>query len=57
MPETLRTYLFSASVLRYRVSISHILWSFGLHLRECIKTFPDWVITRSNTRGYGGKTH
>jgi hypothetical protein len=42
------------------------LWS-DMNIRGCIQKFPDWVdneinnnnkpLLRSNTKGYGGKTH
>jgi hypothetical protein len=51
-----------------RVFVSNSSRKFPINIRECIQKYPDWVDNevyaynnkhslRSNTKGYGGKTH
>jgi hypothetical protein len=70
---SLHKQLFSAAASQGDTEIKHITLEFRpivitANVRTCIQKFPDWVdneihaynnkhTLRSNTKGYGGKTH
>jgi hypothetical protein len=59
-------FLVTANLIVFLLFSSNLRMVTNLHLRWCIQKFPDWVDNevnnnkhslRSNTKGYGDKTH
>jgi hypothetical protein len=64
-----RTQIMKVLVMQFRLLSAEIISvSVSVNIRGCIQKFPDWVdneiyaynykhLLRSNTKGYGGKSH